>query len=204
MYHNHRSFVYINFCDLFFKYHLELSDLIEKCKKNDKQSYEILYKKYYRVLYGIALRYSRTTFEAEDIIQESFIKIFKSIQSFNNQGSFEGWIKRIVQHTAINHYRSNLKFYQNSDYGEQEHSIDDGSFYSIFDALETKEIIKLLNQMPEGYRMVINLFCIDGYSHKEIAEFLNISVGTSKSQLFKAKEHLKQIIETQYKTQIHE
>lgn len=183
---------------------MELSELIEKCKKNDKLSYEYLYKKYYRVLYGIALRYSRTTFEAEDIIQESFIKVFKNIQTFNNQGSFEGWIKRIVQHTAINHYRSNLKFYQNSEYGEHEYSIEDGSFDSLFDAFETKEIITLLNQLPEGYRMVINLFCIDGYNHKEIAELLNISVGTSKSQLFKAKEFLKQIIETQYKTQIHE
>lgn len=182
----------------------ELEKIIQDCKANKNEAFELLYKKYYRVLYGISLRYSRTTFEAEDIIQEAFIKIFKNIQSFNYQGSFEGWIKRIVQHTAINHYRSNLKFYQNSEYGEQEYSIEDGSFDSLFDVFETKEIIKLLNQLPEGYRMVINLFCIDGYSHKEIAELLNISVGTSKSQLFKAKDYLKQTIETHYKTQIHE
>ncbi len=183
---------------------MELSDLIENCKKNDEKSYEILYKKYYRVLYGIALRYSRTTFEAEDILQEAFIKIFKNISSFTMQGSFEGWIKRIVQNTAINHYKSNIKFNLNSDITSGEYEINDGSFDSLFNAIETKEIITLLNEMPEGYRMIINLYCIDGYSHKEIAEILTISIGTSKSQLFKAKGYLKKTIESQFKITIDE
>jgi len=182
----------------------ELEQIIKDCKANKPGAYEFLYKKYYRILYGIALRYCRTTFEAEDILQEAFIKIFNNIQSYNNQGSFEGWIKRIVQYTAINHYRSNLKFNQNSDFANEEYDIQDGSFDALFDALETKEIIILLNKMPEGYRMIINLYCIDGYTHKEISEILNISVGTSKSQLFKAKDYLKREVESQLKTPIHE
>lgn len=182
----------------------ELEKIINDCKANKSSAYEYLYKKYYRILYGIALRYSRTTFEAEDILQESFIKIFKNIQSFNMQGSFEGWIKRIVQNTAINHYRANIKFSLNSDITDGEYELNDGSFDSLFEAIETKEIIKLLNKMPEGYRLIINLYCIDGYSHKEIAEILNINIGTSKSQLFKAKDYLKKTIETQFKINVHE
>lgn len=182
----------------------ELEVIIDNCKANKNGAFEFLYRKYYRVLYGIALRYCRTTFEAEDILQEAFIKIFKNIHSYNMQGSFEGWIKRIVQNTAINHYRNNLKFNLNSDITNEEYELNDESFDSLFNALETKEIIKLLNEMPEGYRMIINLYCIDGYSHKEIAELLKISIGTSKSQLFKAKDYLKKEIETRFKTSIHE
>lgn len=174
----------------------DLQDLISNCKAGNQKAYEILYKKYYRVLFGIALRYSRTTFEAEDILQESFIKIFKKIDTYKPDGSFEGWIKRIVQNTAINNYRSNLKFNSNIDIAIPENDIHDESINNVFDSLETKEILQLLNQLPEGYRVVINLFCIDGYSHKEIADMLNISIGTSKSQLFKAKEYLKQSIIT--------
>lgn len=182
----------------------ELDVIINDCKANKNSAFEFLYKKYYRVLYSIALRYSRTTFEAEDILQEAFIKIFKNIQSFNNEGSFEGWIKRILKNTAINHYKSNIKFNLNSDLANEEYELNDGSFEALFNAFETKEIISLLNHMPAGYRIIINLYCIDGYSHKEIGEILNITVGTSKSQLFKAKNYLKKEIETQYKTSIHE
>jgi RNA polymerase sigma factor (sigma-70 family) len=180
----------------------EIDKLLSDCKAGNQKAYEVLYKKYYRVLYGIALRYCRTTFEADDIIQESFIKIFQNIKNFNEQGSFEGWIKRIVQNTAINNYRDNLKFNLNKDITENNVSIEDTSFDDIFDAFEAKEIITLLNQLPEGYRIVINLYIIDGYSHKEIAELLKISVGTSKSQLFKAKEFLKKNIEANYKKEI--
>lgn len=182
----------------------DLNNIISECQVGNKQAYELLYKKYYRILYGIAIRYCRTPFEADDILQESFIKIFENIKKYTPNGSFEGWMKRIVQNTAINHYRSNLKFNLNSDITNEEYDLDDGSFESIFDTIETKEIITLLNQLPEGYRMVINLYCIDGHSHKEIAEILNITVGTSKSQLFKAKEYLKKTIRTQLKMQIHE
>lgn len=179
----------------------ELEGIINDCKANKNSAFEFLYKKYYRVLYGIALRYCRTTFEADDILQESFIKIFKNIGSYKMDGSFEGWIKRIVQNTAINNYRSNLKLNLNVDISTNDYDVGDDSLNNIFESFETKEIIHLLNQLPEGYRVIINLFCIDGYTHKEIAEMLDISVGTSKSQLFKAKGYLKKSIETKLNVQ---
>ncbi len=179
----------------------ELETIINDCKANKQSAFELLYKKYYRVLYGIALRYCRTTFEADDILQDSFIKIFKNIGSYKMDGSFEGWIKRIVQNTAINNYRSNLKLNLNVDISMNEYDVSDDSLNNIFESFETKEVIHLLNQLPEGYRVIINLFCIDGYTHKEIAEMLDIAIGTSKSQLFKAKEYLKKSIETKLNVQ---
>jgi len=173
----------------------ELKDIIERCKGNDHKAFEIVYKKYYRVLLGIALRYTGRVTEAEDVLQDSFIKIFRSINSYDYKGSFEGWIKRIVQNTAINSYKSNLKFNLYIDLSEREEKLSDDSMDSNLGSMETKEILVILNALPEGYRLVINLYFIDGYSHKEIAEMLKVSVGTSKSQLFKAKNYLRNLIE---------
>lgn len=153
-------------------------------------------------MYGIAMRYSKSQAEAEDILQDSFIKIVNSIGAYQSEGSFEGWLKRIVQNTAINSYRSQLKFNLYVDLSEQELLLSDESPEAIFESLEAKEIILLFNRMPEGYRLILNLYCIDGYSHKEIARMMNISEGTSKSQLFKAKKYLKSLLETQSKQKI--
>ena len=124
----------------------EIITIINNCKANKNGAYEFLYKKYYRVLYGIALRYCRTTFEAEDVLQESFIKIFNNIHTYKHQGSFEGWLKRIVQLTAINHYKINIKYNLNSDLTNDEYKLQDDSFETLFDTLETKEILIILNE----------------------------------------------------------
>jgi RNA polymerase sigma factor (sigma-70 family) len=175
----------------------ELEGLIEQCKANNHKAFEVVYKKYYRVLFGIALRYAGNRTEAEDILQDSFIKIFNSVDSYKGRGSFEGWMKRIVQNTAINNYRSNLKFELHIEVSDIENRMVDDSFNSLFETFDEKNLLALLNTLPQGYRLVLNLYFIDGYSHKEIAEMLNISIGTSKSQLFKAKNYLKGLIETQ-------
>lgn len=177
-------------------------ELIKRCKALEPAGFELLYKTYYRVLYGIAMRYSKSTAEAEDILQDSFIKVFNNIQHYQGEGSFEGWLKRIVQNTAINNYRSQLKFSLYVDASDQELLLSNDSPEAMFESLEAKEIILLLNRMPEGYRLILNLYCIDGYSHKDIAEMLGISEGTSKSQLFKAKKYLKSLLETQSKQKI--
>jgi len=177
-------------------------ELIAGCKAGDPKAYELLYKKYYRVLYGIALRYCRTTFEAEDILQDSFVKILKHIHTFKGEGSFEGWIKRIVQNTAINNYKSNLKLGQNIDPAGSDLAQSDDTLDTLFSAMEAKEIVQLLNMLPAGYRLVINLYCIDGHSHQEIAEMLGISVGTSKSQLSKGRALLRRMVEEQFNIKI--
>ncbi len=180
---------------------IDIEEIVKGCKAKDEKAFEKLYKHYYRVLFGIALRYSKSNEEAEDVLQESFIKLFNSMDSYSGKGSFEGWIKRIVQNTAINNYRSSIKYDLHIDISNVEHELTDENFTTVFDAFEVKELVILLNQLPDGYRMVINLYYIDGYTHKEIATLLNIGEGTSKSQLFKAKAYLKQLMELQQKKQ---
>jgi RNA polymerase sigma-70 factor (ECF subfamily) len=177
----------------------ELNDILAGCKANNHRSFELLFKRYYRILLGIAMRYCRGREEAEDVLQDAFIKIFQNIGSYNGSGSFEGWMKRIVQFTAINNYKSNLKANLHVEISETEEALSDKSFESFFCEFETTEIIGLLQQLPEGYRMAINLYFIDGYSHKEIAEMLGSSTGTSKSQLFKAKNYLKHLLNSNQK-----
>jgi RNA polymerase sigma factor (sigma-70 family) len=173
----------------------ELEKIIAGCKANDHKAFEIVYKKYYRVLLGISMRYSSTSAEAEDVLQDAFIKIFNNIGAYSEKGSFEGWLKRIVQNTAINQYRKNMRFVLSVEsYQEEEEQKTD--LDSIFQNFDTKHILQLLNQLPPGYRLIINLYCIDGYSHKEISGMLNITTGTSKSQLFKARNFLKELIES--------
>jgi RNA polymerase sigma factor (sigma-70 family) len=176
--------------------HDELGEIIAGCKTGSHKSYEALYKRFYRTLLVIAMRYTKTRDEAEDILQDSFVKVFHNIQSYNGKGSFEGWIKRIVQNTAINYYRSRLKFQPGENEIEEQ---GDDSFEKIMGSMDARNIIAILNNMPEGYRLLINLYAIDGYSHSEIASMLGISTGTSKSQLFKAKKYLRELLRNDYK-----
>lgn len=164
-------------------------ELIEGCKKGNRQSFESLYKKYAGRLLAIAMRYSFTTFEAEDILQEAFIKIFNSIKSYEYKGSFEGWLKRIVVTTAINHYHKNkIKQSQTDLYYTEEEGED---VVDIISKMSTDELLEIIQTLPDGYRMIFNMYVIEGYTHKEISELLSISEGTSKSQLAKGRVLLK-------------
>jgi RNA polymerase sigma-70 factor (ECF subfamily) len=169
--------------------------LIEGCMAGNRQSHHVLYKKYASVMMGICMRYSRTSAEAEDILQDGFIKVFSYLKNYRHEGSFEGWIKRIIINTAINHYYQNLKFALHMDIDNiDEHQLvpveTDTSNETAF-ALSQEELMILIQELPDGYRMVFNLFAIEGYGHKEIADILNISENTSKSQLFRQKDFLK-------------
>lgn len=136
-------------------------------------------------LYAICLRYARTTAEAEDILQESFLKIFKSLPKLKDETKIEGYIKRITARTAIDYYRKEMRynFVQLEDY----HKIEDGGLETI-NQLTVAEIKTYIKLLPMGYRTVFNLFFIDQWTHKEIAEEMGITIGTSKSQLSKAKK----------------
>ncbi|MCD6069287.1 MAG: polymerase, sigma-24 subunit, subfamily protein [Bacteroidetes bacterium] len=182
----------------------ELAKIVEGCRSGDHSAYKLLFKRYYRQLLGIALRYSRNREEAEDTVQDAFIKIFQGIGSYRDSGSFEGWIKRIVQYTAINSYKNNLRSHMHVDICDTETELSDKSFEQFFYDFDPEEIIGFLQQLPEGYRMVVNLYFIDGYSHKEISGMLDISTGTSKSQLFKAKNFLRHLMITTNQEKNHE
>jgi RNA polymerase sigma-70 factor (ECF subfamily) len=142
-------------------------------------------------MYAVCLRYASNSEEAEDILQEGFIKIFKKLESFRSEGSFEGWIRRIFVNTAIEHFRRK-KYLQ--PVTEREENTLEGSGLSALDDLAEKDILELIRQLSPGYRTVFNMYVIEGYTHKEIGDLLGISEGTSKSQLSRAKVILQEMV----------
>ncbi|MEO6637384.1 MAG: RNA polymerase sigma factor [Ginsengibacter sp.] len=168
-------------------------DLIQACIAGDRQMQELLYRKHSAKMYGVCLRYCGNTEDANDLLQEGFIKVFKNLQKFRGEGSFEGWIRRIFVNTSIEHFRKKVKLYNVSEV--QENTIEDTDL-NILDTLAEKDIIALVNELSPGYKTVFNMHVIEGYSHKEIADILGITEGTSKSQLARAKGVLKKSLET--------
>jgi len=139
-------------------------------------------------MFGLCLRYTDNRDDAEDILQEGFIKIFKHIGTFRSQGSFEGWMRRIMVHTAIEHYRRNSRYFMVGIESAPEVAMESDALSD----LSRDEILSLIQDLPVGYRTVFNLYVIEGYPHQDIADMLNISVGTSKSQLSRAKKLLQE------------
>lgn len=169
------------------------SDLIQGCIEGNPQMQRLLYDRFSSMMYAVCLRYSDNTEDANDVMQEGFIKVYKSLPKFRAEGSFEGWVRRIFINTSIEHYRKKVKLYNVSEV--QENTIEDSELNAL-DSLATKDILNIINELSPGYKQVFNLHVIEGYSHKEIAEMTGITEGTSKSQLARAKSVLKKIIET--------
>lgn len=167
----------------------DLREIIDGCKKNKRKYQDALYQKYSPMLYGICLRYTRNQFDAEDVLQEGFVKIYKNIDTYSQDRSFEGWIRRIMINTAITHYRKNLKHAYHDDVDEA-HDLsgklgpDQSAEYS------QSELMEAISRLPAGYKMVFNMYVVEGYKHKEIADALGIDINTSKSQLSRAKKYL--------------
>lgn len=173
------------------KVHTE-DELIAGCRQGKASAQEKLYQLYSRRMMAVCARYTKSRFEAEDIFHEAFVKVFKSIDSYKGEGSFEGWVRRIFVNTAINHFNKNRKFQKNQDYSALEEVMPAAD--DVISELSGKELLALVNQLPEGYKLVFNLYVMEGYNHSEIAEMLRITEGTSKSQLYKAKAFLKKLL----------
>jgi RNA polymerase sigma factor (sigma-70 family) len=167
------------------------ADLIEGCIRGDRKMQYELYERFAPKMFGVCLRYASNNEEAEDILQEGFIKVFKKIGSYRSEGSFEGWIRRIFVNTAIEHFRRKTHL---QPITEKEESTVEGKYLSVLDTLAEKDIVQLVQQLSPGYRTVFNMYVIEGYSHKQIAEELGISEGTSKSQLSRAKQILQELV----------
>lgn len=174
-------------------HHTDESDLIKGCLAGDRRMQEALYQRFSPKMYAVCLRYSNNADDSQDILQDGFVKVFKNLHMFRSEGSFEGWLRRIFVNTAIEHYRRQVNTYQVTE--AQENTLETKEV-SAFDSLSMKDLIKLIQQLSPGYRTVFNLYVIEGYSHKEIAEMIGISEGTSKSQLARAKGILQNIIRT--------
>ncbi|MBV4358299.1 RNA polymerase sigma factor [Pinibacter aurantiacus] len=151
---------------------------------DNRRSQEALYQKFSPKMYAICLRYASNADDAADLLQEGFIKVFKNLQKFRGEGSFEGWMRRVFVNTCIEHFRK--KVYLNSITENEERTIEDYSANAL-DNLAEKDIVQLIQELSPGYRTVFNLYVVEGFSHKEIGDLLQISEGTSKSQLARAK-----------------
>lgn len=176
---------------------MEERDLIANCKNGQLKAQRILYERFSGSMYMICLRFTKDEAEAQDVLQEAFIKVFRNIDRFREESSLFYWIKRIVINTAINYQRSQLFLHTDLEKAENNHisSVDEAiSEYNY------EDLLKLLQSLPDGCRIIFNLHAIEGYKHKEIAEKLGISEGTSKSQYNRARILLQQMVMQTEKT----
>lgn len=174
----------------------ELKLLIARCIKRDLNAQELLYRNFYGFAMSICLRYSSNRSEARIIINDGFLKVFNNLHKFDAEKPFEPWVGRIMSNTAIDHYRSELKHMNLLDIADVDEVFEHAT---IEQKLYYDELVKLVQQLPPSYRTVFNLYAIDGLTHEEIAQKLHISVGGSKSNLFKARKKLRELLEEAYK-----
>jgi RNA polymerase sigma factor (sigma-70 family) len=172
------------------QYKMSIEDLIEGCKKEDKVCQRELYNMFAGKMMAVCIRYAKDRMEAEDILQDGFIKLFDNVSNFRKEGSFEGWVKRIFVNTALNKIRNKRYDFKEIDNISLNLSFDD----FLIEKMSENDILELINTMPEGYKYVFNLFAIEGFSHKEIADSLGIEEASSRSQYSKAKKYLQQKI----------
>ncbi len=164
----------------------DIKNIISGCLNGNRRDQELLYRRHSAKLYAVCLQYSGNDEEARDILQEGFIKIFANLNHYKFEGSFEGWMRRIMVNTALERYRGKYNLYRVDDiealqeFGAEPDSED-------YAGLEASDLLEIIRELPPKYRMVFNLYAIEGYSHKEISKMVNISEGTSKSNLSRAR-----------------
>ena len=170
------------------KKHLE--HIVEACKTGDPSAQKKLYDMYSGLFFSIAIRYMKNKEEAEDILVMGFFKIFDNINKYKGTGSFEGWMKRILVNEALMRIRKHNNLHLTLELTD----IDTPTTENVVDDLAYEELLELLRMLPQGYKTIFNMFVIEGYKHREIAEILGISINTSKSQLILAKKKMRELI----------
>lgn len=168
-------------------------EIILGCKKGDRLCQQKLYEFFYRKMMGVSLRYTHNSDEAKDLLHDSFIKIFQNIQKFDNKGSLEGWVRRTLVNTIIDHFRKNRNVFISSDemLDSLEYPDEESPDEALISQFNREDILKMVQSLSPGYRTVFNLYVFEEYTHNEIADKLGISVGASKSNLAKARLNLK-------------
>jgi len=170
-------------------------EIIDGCLNKDRTCQKRLYERFAPKMLGVCMRYSKDKAEAEDMLQEGFIKIFSDLTKYRAEGSLEGWIRRVVVFTAINFFKKRIRtFKETLDYNGVEVFIDE----DIIEKLAAKDILALVQKLAPGYKTIFNMYAIDGYSHKEISEILGIAIGTSKSQYLRAKQQMQKMLAEQF------
>lgn len=181
----------------------EVEKLVESCVRNDRKSQQVFYTMFYGKMMAVCMRYTRNREEAQDILHDGFIKVFSKLKSFENKGSLEGWVRRLIVNNAIDHVRCRKDYFLPAGDEDFADSVPDEHYESLeiekMKQVKAEKIISLIQYLSPAYRTVFNMFVIENMSHQEIADYLGISVGTSKSNLAKAKEKLKELFEKHYK-----
>ena len=173
----------------------QLEEIIYKCREGNSGAQTALYRLFSAKMYGVCLRYAKDTGDAEDILQEGFLRVFTKINQFEFKGSFEGWMRRIMVNTALEKFRKQdrlypveeMKIYESTEFVEE-----------TISSITAGDLMRIIQELPPRYRMVFNLFAIEGYSHLEIGEMMNISEGTSKSNLSRARVILQKSVEENF------
>ncbi|MEO8589043.1 MAG: RNA polymerase sigma factor [Flavobacteriales bacterium] len=183
------------------------NELIDGCLQSERRSQQRVYELFYGKMMAVCMRYTKNTDQAKDILQDGFIKVFRSMEKFNRAGSFEGWIRRIIVNTAIDHFRRSKNAYlllgeerSIEDFGDmdEEDTIADEDQEEGWD-VKPADVINAMQKLTPAYRTVFNLYVFEELTHKEIADMLGINIGTSKSNLAKAKHNLKKLLKKEHK-----
>ena len=167
--------------------------LVKKCLEKDTLAQKHLFDVYSKKMMGVCLRYSRDSDEAQDVLQIGFIKVFEKLDMYNRTGSLEGWIRKIIVNTALDSIRKNKKFMNDVEIEKVDYQLHNYNEDAV-DVLSAQDLLAVIQKMPVGFKTVFNMYVIEGYSHQEIADELNISVNTSKSQLSRARAHLQKVL----------
>jgi RNA polymerase sigma factor (sigma-70 family) len=168
-------------------------ELVRGCVKKDPAAQRVLFERFSRKMMGVCIRYADRREEADDMLQNGFIKVFEKIEMFKSLGSLEGWIRRIMVNESLTYLRKNKAAKMNIDIEDAKYLVPGNSH--VGEAINEKDLLKMIQQLPTGFRTVFNMYAIEGYSHKEIAEQLGITEGTSKSQYSRAKTHLQGMLQ---------
>jgi RNA polymerase sigma-70 factor (ECF subfamily) len=177
---------------IFFRKHLSENEMVEGCVRGDESCQSLLYHRTCSKMYGVCVRYIKDRDKAEDVMQEGYLKVFKFINNFRWEGSFEAWMRKVFVSACLEELRKNTPEVWNEGIYENNLAYSEDL---IMDRIAANELLEMVQSLPDGYRTVFNLYAIEGYSHKEIGEFLGISETTSKSQLSRARGLLKEKIE---------
>lgn len=167
--------------------------LVKECLNENSKAQKALFDKFAPKMLSVCLRYMKNTEQAEDALQDGFIKVFRYLKSYENTGALEGWIRRIIVNTCLDELKKNKKLLLNVSVEEVEYKLESNDFVQA--QMMADDLLKLIQSMPEGYRVIFNMFAIEGYAHQEIATKLGISESTSKSQYLRARGYLRERIE---------
>ena len=167
--------------------------LVKECLNENSKAKKALFDKFAPKMLSVCLRYMKNTEQAEDALQDGFIKVFRYLKSCENTGALEGWIRRIIVNTCLDELKKNKKLLLNVSVEEVEYKLESNDF--VQEQMMADDLLKLIQSMPEGYRVIFNMFAIEGYAHQEIATKLGISESTSKSQYLRARGYLRERIE---------